>query len=399
MANVKISNLTAATTPLAGTEVLPIVQSGATVKASIANVQTAVYPGGTANGVAYLNGSKVLTTGSALVFDGTNLGVGAASPGCKLDVVAASNTSLSPTIRVYSNNLAVNTAISYDGIQGNGDFYVGTTSAAASITFKTNNATKMTLDASGNLGIGTTSPASQLQVNKAQNAGTSIRITNTTSNTGSFSSLQLDGGANSAYIYQFSAGYTTSGPYVASATTFDFPSQFIFSNGGTERARINSSGDFIFYNKAGAINGQFVANKGAGSTDSGGFSLAYTSVNYTPGSASSNIYWDSGTGFFTISTSAQRFKRNITPVTDQQLDKALLLKPCYYQRLEYDYWEYGLIAEEVKEIGLEEFVTYAEGEISGLNYEKMVTLAFGLIQRQNKTIQELTDRITALESA
>jgi hypothetical protein len=32
--------------------------------------------GGTANGVAYLNGSKVLTTGSSLVFNGTNLGVG-----------------------------------------------------------------------------------------------------------------------------------------------------------------------------------------------------------------------------------------------------------------------------------------------------------------------------------
>ena len=31
---------------------------------------------GTANGVAYLNSSKVLTTGSALVFNGTNLGVG-----------------------------------------------------------------------------------------------------------------------------------------------------------------------------------------------------------------------------------------------------------------------------------------------------------------------------------
>jgi len=36
--------------------------------------------GGTANGVAYLNGSKVLTTGSALTFDGTNLGVGTSSP-------------------------------------------------------------------------------------------------------------------------------------------------------------------------------------------------------------------------------------------------------------------------------------------------------------------------------
>jgi hypothetical protein len=31
-----------------------------------------IYTGGTINGVAYLNGSKVLTTGSALVFDGTN---------------------------------------------------------------------------------------------------------------------------------------------------------------------------------------------------------------------------------------------------------------------------------------------------------------------------------------
>ena len=38
------------------------------------------FSAGTANGVAYLNGSKVLTTGSALTFDGTNLGVGIASP-------------------------------------------------------------------------------------------------------------------------------------------------------------------------------------------------------------------------------------------------------------------------------------------------------------------------------
>ena len=38
MADTKISALTAATTPLAGTEVLPIVQSGATKKVSIADV-------------------------------------------------------------------------------------------------------------------------------------------------------------------------------------------------------------------------------------------------------------------------------------------------------------------------------------------------------------------------
>ena len=75
MANSKISALTSATTPLAGTETLPIVQSGATVKASIANVQAAPVSAGTANGVQYLNGSKVPTTGTALQFDGANLGV------------------------------------------------------------------------------------------------------------------------------------------------------------------------------------------------------------------------------------------------------------------------------------------------------------------------------------
>lgn len=38
------------------------------------------FSAGTANGVAYLNASKVLTTGSALTFDGTNFGIGTNSP-------------------------------------------------------------------------------------------------------------------------------------------------------------------------------------------------------------------------------------------------------------------------------------------------------------------------------
>jgi len=54
---------------------------GATTPASasvttLTTSSTITHNGGTANGVPYLNGSKVLTTGSTLVFDGTNLGVG-----------------------------------------------------------------------------------------------------------------------------------------------------------------------------------------------------------------------------------------------------------------------------------------------------------------------------------
>lgn len=84
MADVKISTMTPGTTPLAGTELFEMVQSGATVSttaAAIANSATgtrSIATGGTnatsqtANGVAYYDGSKI-TTGSALVFSGGNL--------------------------------------------------------------------------------------------------------------------------------------------------------------------------------------------------------------------------------------------------------------------------------------------------------------------------------------
>ena len=41
--------------------------------------------GGTANTLVFLNGSKVISTGNELIFDGTNLGIGT-SPGSKLDI-------------------------------------------------------------------------------------------------------------------------------------------------------------------------------------------------------------------------------------------------------------------------------------------------------------------------
>jgi hypothetical protein len=76
MTDKKISALTAATTPLGGTEVFPIVQSSATVKATIADVQAAPVAAGTANGVTYLNGTKVPTSGTQFNFNGTEIGLG-----------------------------------------------------------------------------------------------------------------------------------------------------------------------------------------------------------------------------------------------------------------------------------------------------------------------------------
>ena len=67
--------------------------AGINVAQTFTGVQTLsdnpIINAGTANGVTYLNGSKVLTSGSALTFDGSNLGIGTSLPDQRLTVYTA----------------------------------------------------------------------------------------------------------------------------------------------------------------------------------------------------------------------------------------------------------------------------------------------------------------------
>ena len=137
--------------------------SSATDALAISSAGAVSFPGGTANGVAYLNGSKVLTTGSALTFDGTNLGLGTASPGVKFDIVSGNNTSLASVLRVNSNNVAVNTSLAYDGLIGSGQLTVQA-GAASALIFGASGSEQMRLTSTG-LGIKTSSPSYPLDVN------------------------------------------------------------------------------------------------------------------------------------------------------------------------------------------------------------------------------------------
>jgi len=62
MANTKISALTSATTPLAGTEVLPIVQSGATVKVASDDLTVRNVRANSTTGILQVNGPTIGTT-------------------------------------------------------------------------------------------------------------------------------------------------------------------------------------------------------------------------------------------------------------------------------------------------------------------------------------------------
>jgi len=126
---------------------------------------THILTGGTANGVVYLDTTKALTTGSALAFNGSKLGIGTTSFDAPLQIQAITggvsmrfNGRASPNdsysdISFYNN--ANTTQVAGIGAANSGLFLA--TAIASPITFTTNNAEVGRFDSSGNLLVGTTS--------------------------------------------------------------------------------------------------------------------------------------------------------------------------------------------------------------------------------------------------
>ena len=204
MADQKISALTAASTPLAGTEVLPIVQSSATVKVSVANLTagrnvsaTSIAAGlGLVGTPAYtftgdLNtgmwspaaDTVAVSTAGAERFrisSSGNVGIGVNAPGSILDVRAATgsgpfvvlvNTSATANTNVIETSYTFNNANTGSStvavIGATNPFAVGNT--YGDIYFKTQNpinglTEKMRIGSDGSVGIGTAAPAYQLQL-------------------------------------------------------------------------------------------------------------------------------------------------------------------------------------------------------------------------------------------
>lgn len=126
MADLKISALTAATTPLAGTEVLPIVQSGVTKQVSVANLTA-----GRAIAATTATLTDVTATNTGLI--GTATAISGFS-GCKLTAVSAAGSYIQTTGSAGDGNYIHHTATTGD----NAFFYFGTEASFAtrgSITY------------------------------------------------------------------------------------------------------------------------------------------------------------------------------------------------------------------------------------------------------------------------
>lgn len=189
MPDVKISALTSASTPLSGTEVLPIVQSSATVKVSIADVTagravsaTSIVTGLGAVGTPAYTFTGNTNTGmwspaadtlafseggtEAMRIDSSgNVGIGTSSPSSNGRLSVAGNVVLGPLTRNQATTLRAGvwaTDDPADNTRANISFttVAGAASSSSFITFDTNNygvsgGERMRIDSNGNVGIGT----------------------------------------------------------------------------------------------------------------------------------------------------------------------------------------------------------------------------------------------------
>ena len=221
------------------------------------------------------------------------------------------------------------------------------------------------IDAVGNVGIGTTNPGEKLAVHG--DSGNIVGVFETS--TGNTNRLWLGATSTESYI---------------DATAGVGATNMVFKVASTERARIDSSGSLTVAGGDTTFNG------------SGFFKHVGTYSRTTASAANLFIFTD---GQFYRSTSSARYKNSIEDAS-YGLSDVMSLRPVTYKgNNDGDTVYGGLVAEEVHDAGLGEFVQYDEqGRPDALAYGNMVSLCIKAIQEQQEIIEDLRARVAALEA-
>lgn len=440
MADVKISQLPAATTPLDGTELTPIVQSGTTKRVSVANLT--VGRALTASSLTLSTPLSAANGGTGLTSLGTGIATFLGTPtSANLAAAVTDETGTgalvfgtSPTIATPTLSTSFTSPLHIGGTTASSTLTLQSTSGVGtsdSIVFKVGNngaTTAATFDTSGNLGVGATSLNARLQFanEAASTAGTSNKV------------LLYYGSSTAAFGLGIASGQMT---YNCG------DGAHVFYTGGnaspTERARIDASGNLLVgtstnYGKisaytttdldtiscAGSANniGFSIQNAKSGavatwnmfSTATGsGFGagllafargvstpalymtsadLIYAPATYNSTTATAANMVINSDGLIQRSTSSRRYKTNIVNAVHGLSDLQKLRAVTYNGINDGDKVFGGLIAEEVDAAGLTEFVAYDdEGKPDALHYGNMAGLFV-------KAIQELAAKVSALEA-
>jgi hypothetical protein len=342
-----------------------------------------------------------------------NLGIGTSSPAAKLNVSRTDST----LIGLFSGTtkgarIGANSTYSFiEGVDTTGSasyqpFMIG----GADVRFTTSDVERMRIDSSGNVGIGTSSPTEKLTVN----GGAIVK--------GAYSGATNGGAINLSYASNAGIIYSLD-PGVAWKSLDIGASLLTFGTGGTERMRIDSSGNLlvgattndpgtrVYSSTAGTGAWGFFARCGngagaIGTTNTSGTS-AYNAVVFYNNGISFSLCGSisvSGTTTAYNTTSDYRLKENVVPMTGA-LAKISALKPVTYK------WKFdgsdgqGFIAHELQEVA-PDCVTGEKDALDkdgkplyqGIDTSFLVATLTAAIQEQQALIQSQADTITAMEA-
>ena len=395
--NFSAGTITAALSGNASTATTATNVSGGTADVTtLTTSSTVTLNGGTANGVAYLNGSKVLTTGSALTFDGSNLGLNVtpsawASGNRFVDINASasygafgSSDSMmlanaywngSNWIRKNANNAWRMVMESSSGAPSWTFQYAGNSTAGSTISWSE----AMRLDSSGNVGIGTSSPSGARVQIVGDNAA--LRVGNGTQD------LYVDPDSGGMFVSN-GAAQTGEGFYLASSGN-----SLRMYTSSTERARIDSSGNLLVGTTSALGK---ITLKSASNSFSQGLGLVSSSTSnywsvltdsatdrlYFGYNGTSKSYIDQTSGSF-VAVSDARAKKNVEEI-GYGLNAVMQLRPVKYNMIEDSDSQkkrLGLIAQEVKAV-VDEAVDDAigMGGLFGLDKSTLVPVLIKAIQ-------------------
>jgi len=301
-------------------------------------------------------GIKTADTTAVTVDSSQQVGIGTSSPATKIHLSATDGNSIMRMTRSNSASTDDNFgSIEFQNSAGTvlagikGTSMSGNTEGGIIFGAGGGNAERMRLDNSGNVGINENSPDTKLHASRNV-AGTPLAtFENTASHEASI---------------RFKSAHSSSSDFRVGAS-------------------ISASNNFEIYSVGAATARMKITNNG--------FMQVPATHGNTTGSGA-NMHVTAG-GEFARSTSSQRYKNTINDAT-HGLTELLTLRPVTYKgNNDGDTVFGGLIAEEVHDAGLTEFVEYNDdGQPDALAYGNMVSLCI-------KAIQELSVKVTTLETA
>jgi len=324
-----------------------------------------------------------------LTIDGSgNVGIGTSSPDNSLTI----NTGGTSRVKTTNGSQTLFSGVwaSLSRIESSGSQFNIGTGDANNFVLRTNNTDRMTINSSGNVGIGTATPVSKLHTTGSLTVNDKIYLQR------SSASLLLP---IASYWNGSGSPLTgTKGDIVAIGNTGG--DGLVFANGDTERMRINSSGNLLVATSSGisASAGKLQIVGGSSTANAMGIKAAASGTAYLAGfyntSAGAVGFISTNGSSTTYSTSSdQRLKENIVDADDagSKIDAIQVRKFDWIA--DGSHQDYGMVAQELQTVAPEAVLAPEDPEeMMGVDYSKLVPMLV-------KEIQSLRARVAQLEEA